>query len=124
MGDIYVCRPAEGDEHLLNTQWVHVLKAFDVEEISLEDIPPTLPVVVVQPQTARHVKGETSLSLHRSVKGPVVYLFGASHENMTPEDLLGLNVVDKVFIPLNNDWELFGPHAAAIVLWELKWRDG
>ncbi len=123
LNKITVCRPNEAD-HLLNSHWAYLLGAFGVAGIPRADIDSNTPVVVFQPQTGRKVAGEVSLRDFDHPTTEVVYLFGASHGGVTQEDLDGLNVIAKVYIPLNNDWSLFGSQAGGIALWDKVIKDG
>ena len=114
---IFVSREQEGEEHLLDSQWKYLLRAFDVEEMSREEIG-DLPVVVIQPRYARYVPGTVCLSEFSHPDDPIVYLFGGSHSVMRETDLAGLNIIDIVYIPVHDDWELFSSQAASIVLWD------
>jgi hypothetical protein len=121
---ITVCRPPEGDEHFLDSQWGYLLGAFGVAETARAAIDSTTPVVVFQPRAARKVAGETSLHDFVHPASPAIYLFGGSHSVMSQADLAELNVVAKVYIPLNDDWELFSSQACGIALWDRVIKNG
>lgn len=121
---ITVCRPNEDGNHLLNSHWAYLLGAFRVAETARSDIDSNTPVIVFQPKAARKVAGEVSLYDFVHPTTEAVYLFGASHGAMKPADLDGLNVVAKVYIPVNDDWSLFGSQACGIVLWDRVIRNG
>jgi hypothetical protein len=114
---IYICREQEGEEHLLDSQWKYLLHAFEVEEINRGDIG-DLPVILVQPPSARYVPGIIPINHYTHPKDLVVYLFGGSHSTMREGDLVDLTITDRIYIPLHNNWELFSSQAAAVVLWD------
>jgi len=113
---ILIYRPDEGEE-LLNEQWSYLTRALRVTGVSqLSDIGQT-PVVVVQPEDARYVRGEINL-LNFEHPDHCCYLFGASNELMSEETLSGLNIISRVYIPTAPTWELYASQAAAIILWD------
>jgi hypothetical protein len=124
MNNVFVCRPAEGEEHLLDSQWMYLLNALGVAEVTIGAINASTPVVVIQPRTGREVSGDVSLKNFVHPDGPVVYLFGGSHSVMRKHSLTGLNIFAKVYIPVSDDWELFSQQAAAMVLWDRLSRHG
>jgi len=113
---ILIYRPDEGDE-VLSEHWSYLTRALQITGVSqLSDIGAT-PVVVVQPEDARYVRGEISL-LDFEHPDHCCYLFGASNALMREEMISDLNVIARVYIPTAPTWELYSSQAAAIVLWD------
>ena len=117
-----ICRPEEGDDHYLDTQWTYLIKAFGLEVVLFHQLG-RKQVVLVQPKTGRYVQGETSLENYNHPH-TCIYLFGSSHRSWTSEELSGLNIVDRLYIPVQGDWDFFSPQAAAIVAWDRRIRYG
>lgn len=119
---MWVFRHEEGEDHLLDTQWVELLRSLNASEIGVSDIGDK-PVVVIQPQDGLQVQGEVSLE-NFAHPSDCVYYFGHSHRHMTAEEIAGFNVIAKVYIPAPAGTALFANQAAAIVLWDRKVKGG
>ena len=116
---MWIYKNDEGDDQFLDSQWECLLRGLVVDVIRNRDDIGNRPVVVFQPKEGRYVKGETSLDAFTHIED-AVYYFGHSHRHMRVEELSGLNVVAKVYIPIDEGTELFSNQAGAIVLWDRR----
>ena len=128
------------DSELENTGWSQILRAFNVTEvyelpglgvplqtsIGLETVDDVThyhnaKIIVVQPETADFVQGETFLA---ELEHPdeAIYVFGGTQTRLTQHDLEDVDVAHYVYIPSPNKVDLFPSQAGAIVLWDRFWK--
>lgn len=89
---------------------------------SADELPDDIPLVVVQPPDGRFIKGTESL-VDLVHPGEAIYMFGGSHDVMTPEDLGDRVPEYNVYIPLVAH-ECYAHSAAYMVLWDRKVKHG
>ena len=81
---------------------------------SLADLP-AADIVIVQPLSGKHVQGTEPLGPY-SHPDSAIYVFGASNYNMTTDDISGVAIHSKVYIPGEIDFH--APIAGAMVLYD------
>ena len=80
-----------------------------------------IPVVVMTPIEARYVKGEIALDNFEHPED-CVYWFGSDHVNVTEEQLEGLDVVARVYIPTPTVDQMYSWQAFAVTAWDRRLR--
>lgn len=94
----------------------------DVIPVSTADELPDRPLVVLAPQDGRYFKGTQSLGRFNHPDG-AIYMFGGSHQNLTPEELGSRTPDHIVFIP-TVEYEMYSHAAGYLVLYDRMVKRG
>lgn len=96
-------------------------KAIQIKNI--KELPKDTPLVVLAPQFAEHIKGETSLVDFKHPKD-AIYFFGPDVGHLTKEYFSDRKPDHLVYIPVDTDDQMFSFMAAAVVLWDRRIKYG
>jgi hypothetical protein len=125
---VALCIPVPTQESF-RAHWDHVRAHFGVDEFyvigdghlgSAAELP-GFPLVVLQPEKGRHVRGVTSLAKF-SHPEEATYLFGPDEGPMLPELLGGRAPDHVVYVPTDTARDMFSFVAFAIVMWDRKMK--
>lgn len=89
----------------------------------IADLPKTTPLIIINPENGRYVQGVTSL-VDFTHPASAIYLFGSDEGFLSPNNLKGHSIKDKVYIPAETDDQMFSYMAFAVVMWDRKMKRG
>lgn len=82
---------------------------------SLTELPEGYDIILIQPKGGREIQGETSLIDFNHPEN-CIYIFGTDDWYLPAKFIEGINIKDKVYIPIQG--ELWASQAAGMVLYD------
>jgi tRNA(Leu) C34 or U34 (ribose-2'-O)-methylase TrmL len=107
----------------IRAHWDHVRANFGYHDplyIIGQDELPDVPLVLLQPDNGKFIKGTVSLEQFEHPED-CVYLFGPDTYHLHP-DLLGREPDHVVYIPTDTQRDMFSFVAYAVTMWDRKMK--